>query len=605
MRLTRWLRWWWAKFPNGRDDMFAEPKLLYKAALVRAPLLKRFWFVFWGALASGGAWYGLGEAAARNLIEVDPTLLGVGQLAAAAVMTLFATRAVVLLWQWATRRDETVRIYDQGFVWTRGTGKRQTAIKGDWRKIDSLREAAGGVWLFKRPLLQWGAHELKTTKGEMLRFTGNHGNVRQFIHIVRPLVGELLGVRIGQALRDEQPFPFLKDLVLYPGGLQVGGRGIPWARLDIARKRNRVTISEAGKDGRFKPVKHYGAHTIPNLAGLMEIASATIKNYQPTRFGVQVHPAMEALLRQQQSGGKVDIRVAPVLYDGVVYRSQAVVAFARLLKERRLKWDYEPEAFGDPKRPFSPSFFLPELLSWVDVQRKAPDAKLTQFLQGLELTLRERGQRLFVRLGEGGLWISEEGVQELNDTKFWLKLYENAPKELLSRNAALLSNKPNQPTLKRGGMSLGTTEGMEFIEAKRDVPLAYIPQAPKVEAPKVVDIVYKGVVMNNELEKRFAAELDNRRIGWQYVPERMGPEEHLICFYLPEAEMWVEVTNDAAYQATGKKALPKVAQHLQKDRKEALYLYLTKGNNIELYMIEPKGPKKLSIKDFWAQLAKR
>jgi len=232
-----------------------------------------------GAVGAAGAFAALEETAGRQL--VDQSVLRVGGIVALVIGVLFGLRALVNLWRWLRRRNETLRFFDQGFSWARGGDE----YKAGWTKLKAYREGAHGLYLGDRPIFQWGAHRLAMRDGRVFKVTGVHGDMRRFAKAVRSFTADYTGTWMGRALRHEKPVRLHRQLTLYPGGVHAGKHSIPWSELETGLKRGRLVIYRKNSKGKFKPVKSYNAASVDNVKGFLELAHGTIRNWQRERFG--------------------------------------------------------------------------------------------------------------------------------------------------------------------------------------------------------------------------------------------------------------------------------------------------------------------------------
>lgn len=255
-----------------------NPKLLFQAVITKQPYRRRFWFSVLIIAATLGAWFALDMAGKRGL--VDANLIDIGWLAAAAIVALMTVRAFVSLFRMITRKNETLRFFDRGFSWTRGDQKYQYG----WGKVDVFREGAGGIYLGKRPLAQWGAHTLTMTDGQVFKVTPVYGNLRRFARAVRPYIAEATGVQMARALRDDQSIRLHRKLTVWPGGIEIGKHEIPWSGLNVKLEKNRLILQSKDSKGKFKTVKGYAIRSVDNVGGFVELATSTIRNHQRERF---------------------------------------------------------------------------------------------------------------------------------------------------------------------------------------------------------------------------------------------------------------------------------------------------------------------------------
>ncbi|MFN8371715.1 MAG: hypothetical protein U0694_02400 [Anaerolineae bacterium] len=373
----------------------------------RKRYFRRFTLAFIAALACAAAWFALEQAGTRGLI--DPALLGIGQIVSLVVLALFAARALVSLLIWLRRKNESLRMFDQGFTWTQG----KDTYKSSWHKLVSFREGARALRIAGRPLVQWGAHKLTMHDGRVFEFSSAHGDPREFARAVRPYIAEVTGTRMGKALRAEKPVKLHPKLIVWPGGLEIDKLKIPWTELDVKVGGGRMTVFQLNKNGKFKPVHHYPVPRIDNISGFVELATSTMRNYQPERFGIKTQRALPKI---------EDIRYAPGIYKGTPMRSQGEIAFATELDARRIRWQYEAGALGRSK--YVVDFYLPDYRCWVDIRKSRPNQRDTVILSSVADTIwRERSQeRLFVILPDGALLINPEGMRNLTYDDFWVRL---------------------------------------------------------------------------------------------------------------------------------------------------------------------------------------
>lgn len=256
-----------------------KPRLLYEVSIERKRFRGRFFRQVFLILLVAAAYWALSEAAQRGL--VDALLLDAGQLVAVVLGGLLAVRALYDLLMWIVRRSESVRIYDKGFVWTRGKNQQRHS----WGQLATYREGGRGVYLFGRMVLfQWGAHTLTLRDGAVYKFNGRFGDTRPFARVVRKLAAETTGVRMGQMLRGDRAIKLHPRLVVYPGGIESNKVEIPWEELDIRLQRGQVVVRRKNRKNRWLVVRRYPQHTVDNVGGLLDVATETIRLYQPERF---------------------------------------------------------------------------------------------------------------------------------------------------------------------------------------------------------------------------------------------------------------------------------------------------------------------------------
>ena len=255
-----------------------KPRLVFETTLTRRRYGVRFRLQLIIILAAAGALYALDLA--RREALVDMLVWDIGFVAGGVLMSLLVPRALVNLLRWFRRRDETLRFYDQGFVWQMGEVQHQYP----WSKLRTIREAGKGIYLGGRPLMQWGAQVLTMTDKTVFRIEPHHGNLRLIARAIRPHAAAATGTRMARLLRQEIGVPLHPPLKVWPGGVEAGKHEIPWSDLDVALKGGRLIIRVRGEDGKFHTVKRYRGWQVDNLGGFIEVVASTLPNHQPERF---------------------------------------------------------------------------------------------------------------------------------------------------------------------------------------------------------------------------------------------------------------------------------------------------------------------------------
>lgn len=255
-----------------------KPKRLYQVTIERKKFIRRFVWSLLAAVAGLAAFFALEEGKARGM--ADASILQIGGIVSLVAAGLFGLRALINLWSGLRRKTETLRIFDKGIVVTTPKGEQ----KYSWSQVKTYREGGHGLYLGKRPILQWGGHRLKMQNGQTLTLGGQYGDLRQLGTILRRYAAHVTGIQMGQALRAEKPVKLNRRLTVWPGGVEVGKQEIPWSELEVQLKRDRLTILRRNQKGKFRPVRRYSVQQVDNVGGFMEVATATIRNHQRERF---------------------------------------------------------------------------------------------------------------------------------------------------------------------------------------------------------------------------------------------------------------------------------------------------------------------------------
>lgn len=255
-----------------------KPRLIFQTSVRRKPFFRRFAWAALATVAALAAALALDYSAGRGLL--DAVTANVGRAAGLLAALLFGLRALANLWRGLRRRDEDLRFFDKGFVWTRG----QDQYKYGWSQLVVYREGGGGFYAGRRPLIQWGGHTLTMQDGRRFKVTGAHGNLREFARAVRRYAASATGARMARALREEKPARLHPKLTIWPGGIEAGSQEIPWAEVDVRLRNKTLVISRRAESGAFRVVRRYNVRKVNNVGGLMELVTATIPNYQPERL---------------------------------------------------------------------------------------------------------------------------------------------------------------------------------------------------------------------------------------------------------------------------------------------------------------------------------
>jgi len=257
-----------------------KPNLLYGASVKRGRYFIRFMRALLLLVAVVGAYLALDEAARREGL-VDWLALDIGRLVAVVLGGLIAVRGLYNLIMTFVRRGESVRFFDQGFVWNRGKQEYKYA----WHQLDKYREGAGGIYLLGRwPLLQWGANRFTMRDGKVFNYNHRFGDTRGCTEVIRRYTSYVTGARMARTLRGEQPVKLNRTLTIFPTGIETRKKDIHWSEADVRMEHRRLVIRQRGKTGRFRVVSRYRPETVDNVGGLLELSAATIRNHQPERF---------------------------------------------------------------------------------------------------------------------------------------------------------------------------------------------------------------------------------------------------------------------------------------------------------------------------------
>lgn len=250
-----------------------KPKLLFEITVDRRPYWRRFRMALILIVFSVAALAALTVAGQRELI--DGNTRDIGWLAAVGIIILSIIRGIAGFVRWRNRRNETIRFFNRGFTWESNGKKHQYS----WEKLQTIREGGRGIYLGKRPVAQWGALILTMSNKQVFKLIPRHGDLRQFAKVIRPYAAEVTGIRMGRRLREEKPVRVHPQLIVWPGGLQVGKEELPWQVLNVSVQGNRLIIRAKDK-GKVRKVRTFDTRKIDNLGGFVELATTTIRTHR-------------------------------------------------------------------------------------------------------------------------------------------------------------------------------------------------------------------------------------------------------------------------------------------------------------------------------------
>lgn len=250
-------------------------RLLYATGARRSLYFRCFLRALLGVLLS----IALGLAIS-NLIERDQhssLILDIGLMLAFLFGLWFLIRLIVHLVRIFTRRTVSVRLYDKGILWS----EKGRMHKHRWTEVVRFREGARALRLFGRPLLEWGAQTLTMEDGSEYRFSPYLGDVEAFALYVRPYAAHVTSLRMGKALRKEQPVKLSEKLVIYPGGVAIRRTEVPWAelRVTVDSSFRRITLRRVQPGVKSKILTRMPVYSLDNAGGFVEIARPQIESF--------------------------------------------------------------------------------------------------------------------------------------------------------------------------------------------------------------------------------------------------------------------------------------------------------------------------------------
>jgi hypothetical protein len=258
-----------------------KPRLLYEVSLSRKPYFRRVLSSLVGVLGALVIGYALFQG--PTLGTLDPALGLPLTVIVIGIGVFFLLRGLWAFWYWLRTRNESLKFFNQGFVWQ--IGKQEH--KYGWARLKAYREMPGGWYPGGAPLLQWGALRLTMEDGKVFTLKGRHGDLRQLAGFIRKPAATVTGTQMARLLREEKPITLSKQLTVWPGGIEVGKQEIPWSVVDVKLKDGTVTIyRQNAKTRKFHPVQRFPTRTLDNVGGFMQVVTGTIKNHQRERFGV-------------------------------------------------------------------------------------------------------------------------------------------------------------------------------------------------------------------------------------------------------------------------------------------------------------------------------
>lgn len=244
-----------------------KTKLFVQATLSRVPYFRRAWLSLLGVIVAIFAIWGLYEAA--NLEKLPSGLWAPLTIVVALGGLLFLIRALVNIVRWFRTQNETLKLFNKGIVRTRG----KETVNFGWGAIHTYRE--GSKWL-----------RLTMKNGHVLMIDERYGELDRWKSYIRRYAAQVTGVYIARAIREDRPVVLHPKLTVWPGGVEVDKKEIPWAEVEARLVGKKLVIYQRAKSGNFQKVRQYNMHTVDNVGGFLEVAHSTMKNHQRDRFGV-------------------------------------------------------------------------------------------------------------------------------------------------------------------------------------------------------------------------------------------------------------------------------------------------------------------------------
>ncbi len=243
------------------------PRLLMEATLSRKPFFRRAGLSLLGLIAAVIALWGLNEA--NNLGKLPEGLWLPLTIAMALLGLLFLIRTLLNFIRWLRTKNETLKLYNQGIVLTRG----KDTVKYGWGSLHTYREGSRAL-------------RLTMQNGKVINIDNRFGDLPRWASYIRQYAARVTGVYIARAIREERPVVLHPKLTIWPGGIEVDKKEIPWSKVDVRLMGKKLVVFQRAQSGNFQKVKAYNMHTVDNVGGFLEVAHSTMKNYQRDRFGV-------------------------------------------------------------------------------------------------------------------------------------------------------------------------------------------------------------------------------------------------------------------------------------------------------------------------------
>ncbi len=238
-----------------------------EATISRRPYFRKAWLSIVGLItALMGVWL-LNEANNQGKLPNNSWLPLT--IAVALLGLLFLIRAIINFVRWLRTKNETLKLYNQGIVLTRG----KDTIKYGWGSLHTYREGSRAL-------------RLTMQNGQVINIDSRYGDLPRWAERIRQYAARVTGVYIARAIREDRPVVLHPKLTVWPGGIEVDKKEIPWSKVDVRLMGKQLVVFQRAQSGNFQKVKTYNMHTVDNVGGFLEVAHSTMKNHQRDRFGV-------------------------------------------------------------------------------------------------------------------------------------------------------------------------------------------------------------------------------------------------------------------------------------------------------------------------------
>jgi hypothetical protein len=200
-----------------------HPRLLMEATLNRRPFFRRAGLSLLGMIAALLGIWGLYEA--NNLGKIPagswlPLTVAVGIIA-----ILFLIRTILNFVRWLRTKNETLKLYNQGIVRTRGND----TVKYSWGSLHTYREGSRAL-------------RLTMQNGQVINIDERYGDLARWASYIRQYAARVTGVYIARAIREERPVVLHPKLTVWPGGIEVDKKEIPWSSVDVRLKGKQLIV---------------------------------------------------------------------------------------------------------------------------------------------------------------------------------------------------------------------------------------------------------------------------------------------------------------------------------------------------------------------------
>ncbi|MCY4009332.1 MAG: hypothetical protein OXF22_06230 [Anaerolineaceae bacterium] len=224
--------------------------------------------------SSAAAAYAAMNAASDPLL-INTLWLDIGKLAAILLLAISCSRFVTQLVLAASRPNQTIYLYDQGFTWHQGRSQKRYR----WNQVQQYHENLRNPALFP-----WGSLRFRMEDERVYRLRPAHGNLRRIARLIRPYLAQAAAQKMRAQLQHDRPVRLNRNLLVWPNGVTIRSREIAWPELELRIRHGRLQFRQRRTNGSSRIVKSIPLHKISHVAGFLQLSQSAMRGEHDLRY---------------------------------------------------------------------------------------------------------------------------------------------------------------------------------------------------------------------------------------------------------------------------------------------------------------------------------